>query len=204
MVMADPAADGLCELVRQARAGSNDAATAVYERCRAPLLAVIRGMLAKPLHKIEDADDLLNETFAEIFRGTLSDQALHSPETLLQYMKTVARNNVRNAIRKYLCTQRFNLRAEVPLAAAPAQKASELSPADHAMLAEFLELTDADLAEHSFASAQLITKYLFCGFEVREIAEFLHISQRHVLHLIDKAKQQLSGGGGVNGEVKSF
>jgi RNA polymerase sigma factor (sigma-70 family) len=196
--MADPSKGDLRELVRQAQPGSNDAAAEVCERCRAPLTAVIRSLLDKPSRKILDVDDLLNETFAEIFTSKFSEQVFESSDTLLQYMKAIARNNVCDATRKYLHSERFSVRAEAPLDAAQAECANELSPADCLMLAEFIELTDTDLGEHPRVSAALNTKYVFCGYSVPEIATLLNTSQRNVQHLIERAKQQLSGG--INGE----
>jgi hypothetical protein len=50
-----------------------------------------------------------NETFVKIFTTRFTDEVLRSPETLWWYLRRIAENNVRDANRKYLDSQRYNL-----------------------------------------------------------------------------------------------
>jgi hypothetical protein len=44
-----------------------ESARIVYERCRQPLLMVIRKVIPEPIRRLEDSDDFLQSTFAKLF-----------------------------------------------------------------------------------------------------------------------------------------
>jgi len=125
--------DDLLALVRQAQAGSNQAAHTLLERCREPLLIVIRKLLSPVLRRLYDSNDFLAETLAAIFMKHFSDEVLESPESFWLYLKKTAENKVRDAQRKYLVAKRRDLRREVPLeeiGIADELLSKGLSPAD--------------------------------------------------------------------------
>lgn len=92
----------LIELVRQTQAGDSDSARELYDRCREPLLFVIRRFMSPPLRRLFDSDDLLVEAFADVCKKHFTDNVLKSSETLWQYLKMMARNKVVDAHRKFL------------------------------------------------------------------------------------------------------
>src|SRR5437867_6782261 len=99
----------LTALIHLAQAGSAEASQVLFDRCRKPLLAVIRHIIQPRLRQLYDSDDFLAETFIEIFTTYFNDEILRSPETLWPYLKRIAENKVRDANRKYLHTQRYNI-----------------------------------------------------------------------------------------------
>src|SRR5437867_52272 len=66
----------LGDLVRDAQAGSSDAATKVYERCRRPLLAAIRRVMSPELRRLFDSDDFLIDALTEVFLHQIPDEVL--------------------------------------------------------------------------------------------------------------------------------
>src|SRR6516225_9066978 len=107
--------DDLVILVRRAQEGCAESARMVYERCREPLLRVIRKVIPQPLRRLEDSDDFLQSTFTQIFTRHFSDEVLRGPETLWPYLKRIAENQVRDARRKYLVAEKHQLCRDVPL-----------------------------------------------------------------------------------------
>jgi DNA-directed RNA polymerase specialized sigma24 family protein len=149
--------DDLVDLVRQAQDGSDEAAQAVFDRCRGPLLAVIRQVIFRPLRRLFDSDDLLLSAFAEVFTRHFSDEVLRSPATLWPYLKRIAENKVRDAGRKYLVTRRHDIRRDIPLdLLTPKEEpvSKNLSPED---LAIFNELVDERL-DHLLGQLRMLDR----------------------------------------------
>ncbi len=131
------------ELIRQAQAGSQEAAGLVYERCREPLLAVIRKGLSHPLRRLYDSDDFLNDALAEVFSRKFSAEVLDSPQALAAYLRRIAENKVRDAARKRLLSKRFTIVLEESFDAARINEmepcSTEFTPEEALVLRELVE-----------------------------------------------------------------
>jgi RNA polymerase sigma factor (sigma-70 family) len=186
--------DDLLELVRQAQAGSNQAAHTLLERCREPLLIVIRKLLSPVLRRLYDSNDFLAETFAAIFMKHFSDEVLESPESFWLYLKKTAQNKVRDAQRKYLVAKRRDLRREVPLDEIGIGKelwSNELSPADALLLKELVE----DRLEHLMKQVPplmaAILELLLQGYNSVEIAHLLGLQPKRVYRAMEWLRNKI-------------
>jgi RNA polymerase sigma factor (sigma-70 family) len=184
--------DDLLDLVRRAQAGSAEAARALFERCREPLLAVIRKYLHPPLRKLYDSDDFLMETFVVIFTRHFSDEVLNSPESLWPYLNKIAENKVRDAERKHLNGHRRDLTREVSLEEIIREPWSkELSPADALLLKELVEDRLEDLVNQVPPLLGAILKHLIQGNNSAEIAHGLHLEPKRVYRAMEWLRRKI-------------
>ena len=187
--------EDILNLVRQAQAGSGQAAAKLVERCREPLLAVIRKILSRPLRRLNDSDDFLLETFNAIFTKHFRDEVLKSPESLWRYLKVIAENKVHDAQRKYL-GERHDLSREVPLDERRGQKelwSQELSPAEALLLKELVEERLEDLLERVPPLMAAIIELLLQGYNGVEIARRLGLEPTRVYRAIEWLRNKIMG-----------
>ncbi len=186
--------DDLLELVRQAQAGSDQAARTLLERCREPLLTVIRRLLSPVLRRLYDSTDFLAETFAAIFTKHFSDEVLKSPESLWFYLKKTAENKVRDAQRKFLATKRHDLRREVlveDIRIADEFCSKELSPADALLLKELVEDRLDHLMNEVPPLMAAILKLSLQGYLGTEIAAQLGLEPRRVYRAMEWLRKKI-------------
>jgi RNA polymerase sigma factor (sigma-70 family) len=187
--------DDLLDLVRQSQAGSDQAARILLERCREPLLSVIRKLLPHTLRRLFDSDDFLAETFTVIFTKHFSDEVLGSPESFWFYLKTTAENKVRDARRKYLFAKRRDLRREVPFEEIERSQeelwSKELSPADALLLKDLVEDRLKDLVERVPPLLGAILKLVLEGYNGIEIAGRLGVEPKRVYRALEWLKDKI-------------
>src|SRR5947209_1082050 len=87
----------LVTIVRRAQAGSDDAAEEFVARFGPVLRAYLVPGLSGPLHRLLDADDLLQATLATILCSHFDDAILATPAGLWAYLRRIARNKLSNA-----------------------------------------------------------------------------------------------------------
>ena len=87
-----PSASNLLDL---ARAGDPGALCRLVERHRAVLLERIRLMLGEGARRQADSTDFLQEIFVEVL-GKIQGSDFHDERSLLRWMTTVARNDIRD------------------------------------------------------------------------------------------------------------
>lgn len=184
----------LVGLLRRAQAGSAEAARFFFDRCREPLLAVIRRVIIPPLRRLYDSDDFLVDTLAFVFSRHFSDEVLQSPETLLLYLKRIAENKVRDATRKYLLSERYNLRRDVSLDSLNTEEglpSRDLSPEDVLMLKELVEERLDDLIHQLPIMLQHIVVLILRGHNGLQIAHRLHVDPKRVYRAIAWLKRKI-------------
>lgn len=190
--------DDLVTLVRQAQEGCADSARLVYERCRAPLLMVIRKVIPQPVRRLEDSEDFLQSTFTRIFTRHFSDEVLRGPETLWPYLKRIAENQVRDARRKYLVAEKHQLGRDVPLEVLGDQHESlechDISAEEALLLKELVEDRLDDMIRQLPRLLRPIVKLLLEGYNGPEIAHQLDIDMKRVYRAIDWLKKQVMKG----------
>ncbi len=184
--------DDLLDLVRRAQAGSADSAQILFDRCRQPLLAVIRKVLLPRLRKLYDSDDFLAETFAAIFTRHFSDDVLDSPESLWPYLRKIAENKVRDAERKHLAGKRRDLAREVSLDKTHDElRSNDLSPLETLLLKELVEDRLEDLVSQVPPLLGAILELLLQGFTSAEIAHRLKLETKRVYRAMDWLKSKI-------------
>jgi len=184
-------------LIFQAQAGSNEASQLLFDRCRKPLLAVIRHTIQPRLRNLYDSDDFLNEAFIAIFTTYFTDEILRSPETLWPYLKRIAENKVRDANRKYLLTHRYNINSTVSLESLQPENRDEslcaydLSPEEAFLLKELVEERLVYLVSQLPTLMQKIVRLLLGGATTGEIAHRLGVEPKRVYRAMDWLKKKI-------------
>jgi RNA polymerase sigma factor (sigma-70 family) len=184
--------EDLLELVRRAQAGSAHSAQILFERCRQPLLAVIRKVLLPPLRRLYDSDDFLAETFAAIFTRHFSDDVLDSPESLWPYLRRIAENKGRDTERRHLVGKRRDLAREVPLEKSHDELWSkDLSPLEALLLKELVEDRLEDLVNQVPPLMRAILELLLQGNNSAEIAHRLDLEPKRVYRAMEWLKGKI-------------
>jgi RNA polymerase sigma factor (sigma-70 family) len=187
----------LTTLTRLAQGGSASASQVLFDRCRTPLLAVIRDTIQPPLRRLYDSDDFLGETFIQIFTTYFTDEILRSPDTLWPYLKRIAENKVRDANRKYLHTERHNINRVTSLESMGKEErdvclwARDISPTDALLLKELVEERLVHLVSQLPAMMQKIIQLLLGGATTGAIAQRLGVEPKRVYRAMDWLKKQI-------------
>jgi DNA-directed RNA polymerase specialized sigma24 family protein len=184
----------LVALLRRAQDGSDEAARAVFDRCRQPLLAVIRKVIRRPIRRLYDSDDFLLSTFKEIFTRHFSDEVLCNPDTLWPYLKRIAENKVRDVEHKYLVSESYRIDRDVPLhqlAEDQVPKSREFSPDEMLIFKELVEERLEHLIQQLPVLLQNVVDLLLEGNSGIEIAVLLGIEPKRVYRAINWLKSKI-------------
>ena len=187
--------DDLVALVRQSQEGSQEAAQLLFDRCRGPLLAVIRRVICPPLRRLYDSDDFLADTFAEIFARHFTDEVLQSPARLWPYLKRIAENKVCDAERKHLGSQRHNIRREVSLDELKSEEclwSTDLGPDEVLILNEVVEERLDDLIVQLPSMLQRIVRLLRQGNNGLQISHRLGVEPKRVYRAMAWLKRKIA------------
>jgi RNA polymerase sigma-70 factor, ECF subfamily len=103
------------ELLRQARAGSSVALGQLLELYRSYLALLARLQIGRRLRGKVDAADLVQETFLEAHRSWAQFRGASEGE-LIQWLRQILASKLSELIRRYLGTQRRDVRLERDLA----------------------------------------------------------------------------------------
>ncbi len=122
-------AEARIRLLAEARAGSAEALGNVLESCRRYLLLVAERNLDPQLRAKGGASDLVQETFLEAQRDFAGFHGNSEPE-LLAWLSRVLLNNLGNFSRRYVDTNKRDIRREISLQAGDSSTAAERGPAD--------------------------------------------------------------------------
>jgi RNA polymerase sigma factor (sigma-70 family) len=187
----------LTALISLAQAGSAEASQVLFDRCRKPLLAVIRHVIQPRLRQLYDSDDFLAETFIEIFTTFFTTAVLNSPKTLWPYLKKIAENKVRDANRKYLHTLRYNINRIKSLESLEAGEreeclwAKDLSPDEAVFVKELVEERLVYLVSQLPTLMRRIIELLLAGATTAEIAHQLSVEPKRVYRAMEWLKKKI-------------
>jgi DNA-directed RNA polymerase specialized sigma24 family protein len=113
-----PDPEALEELVRRTRAGSQEAATALYARYHCYVLELIgRSYLSggHRLRKLFDADDLAQEVWMTVFRKIREGATFASERAFVAFLRAVTKNCFRKLYRNHIVRAKRSLYREVRL-----------------------------------------------------------------------------------------
>jgi RNA polymerase sigma factor (sigma-70 family) len=176
----------LVALLRRAQDGYNDAARIVFDRCRDPLLAVIRHMMQPRLRRLYDSEDFLLSAFTEIFTKHFNDDVLRGPETLWPYLKRIAENKVRDATRHHLASPARDLYRDVSTEDfSELLESKELSPCELLMLEELVAERLQNLLMQLPRFLKEIVQLTLDGHNSAEIAWRLRMEPKRVHRALD-------------------
>jgi RNA polymerase sigma factor (sigma-70 family) len=102
-------------LMRKAMAGSDAAARKLFESYEMVLLQAIRRKLNKKVRSKFDSTDFAQDVWASFFARPVESRVFDSPENLLAFLTTLAKNKVTDAIRQHLTVQRYDVHREQSL-----------------------------------------------------------------------------------------
>lgn len=113
------------ELVRRAKAGDEDAANALFERCVPLLRRWARGRLPRFAREMEDTEDLVQDTVVNTLRSLRGFEQRHEG-ALQAYLRQAVLNRIRDLIRRagrHPVTADVDSDAQVDQAASPLDQA---------------------------------------------------------------------------------
>lgn len=99
-------------LLRRAQNGCPEAARALFDRYREPVLRAVRRRLHPRLRSVYDSEDFVQTVFKSFFREPLD---FAGPAALVAFLTEVAGNKVAEAFRAKLVYHKQNLNRETPL-----------------------------------------------------------------------------------------
>jgi len=173
--------DSTLELLRRAQAGDSVALESLLERFRDPLLERIRLMMGGQARCSAESLDFLQGMFLEVIQG-LEGVHVRDEQSLLRWMTTIARNNIRDHVRRTReralesltasCLCRSDLENDVP------------SPPSEAAVQEDVHTLIEALLELAPDHRRVIELRDLDELRFREIAELMDRSEDavHVLH----------------------
>lgn len=178
-------------LFQQVVDGSEDAARQLQEQYGQYIMMAVRQKLSQQMRSKYDSLDFVQDVWLSFFRMT--DRAFDSPEHLIGYLVTMARNKVTDAKRERMDTLKRDIRREEPLASSIEGQerqqvfAREGTPSEAAVSAEMWERM---LVGQPPAYRKVLTM-LRDGCTQGEVAEQLNLCLKTVQRIQSKALQRV-------------
>jgi len=184
-------------------AGSEDAVWQLAETYTPYIIRAVRDLLPKTVRLRLDSQDFAQILWASLLLGGTDLTRLETPEQLIKFLATAARNRVRDATRHYLYTQKMNITRELRLDDVrvkerghrrSANKSGEPmsrdpSPSQYAMLRERWARVMADASDRD----QKILRMRLSGASFEKISHDLKIdpstAQRAIQRFIEKLSE---------------
>lgn len=163
------------ELVRRYHDGDDDALNRLFARYYDRVLRIVRIRMGKGLRSRMDSVDIVQNTFGAALAG-LDDFQMHEPGSLIQWLSTIAENQLRGAA-DYLGAQKRDSRLEVALAGIKSQlhsgefvfepEAQVVSPIEGASHAEVREILDECVAQlpDDYREVILLRNFAGCSWD---------------------------------------
>jgi RNA polymerase sigma-70 factor (ECF subfamily) len=188
--------DQTIQLIRQARAGSNDALGRLLNGCRGYLLRIAGDDLDPRLQAKGGASDIVQETFLEAHRD-FGEFKGDSEQELLAWLRQRIQYRVAKFVRSYRHTAKRAAAREVSLdegsssAVGPVLAASQLSPSEHALAEERDHLLEQAM-EHLPDDYRRVIQLRYCeGLAFDEIGAVLARSPNSARKLWARAIERL-------------
>ncbi len=177
-------------LIREVRAGSQDAAWQLIENYSSKILRVVRRELPDTLRKKFDSQDFLQVVWASVFREPQRLTGFDSPDQLAAFLGGIAANKVKMEKRRRFHGQKHNVNLERALEDSEAKAGStiqtnEPSPEQIAIARERWERMMDELSD----DYKKIVELRLAGNSVREIAQILGKHEGTVHRAIRKIEQ---------------
>ncbi len=186
------------ELLSSAMDGDEDALACLLRRCEPDVRRVLVGGIPKRFRSLLNEDDVVQQTFTDAF---LDIQDFHptGPDSFRAWLKTVARNNLREVLRSLEADKRGGGRRRVSTDPSDAslalidalQDPTRTTPSRHAARGEIDAVLRQAIRRLPDAYRQVIQLYDLEGRPVRELAEMLDRSPGAVFLLRNRALRRL-------------
>jgi DNA-directed RNA polymerase specialized sigma24 family protein len=182
----------LGELVRQAQAGSAEAAQALHDRLRPILLGVIRRKMGYFPRSAFDSEDVLQLVMKSIFMGDHAGVIPEDARGWERYFARMTTYKTYNQIRKYCAAQCRTVRRETPLEDVQAGRPEVLfsrDPSPSKTLGHHEQLERFLAGQPRLYRRALVL--LYDGNRPREVAQLLQVPEQLVKRLQTKLRQAL-------------
>ena len=103
------------DLIKRVQEGSQEAAKELIALYGAHILHAVRNKLHQRLRSKFDSFDFVQDVWASFFTDIPQKRVFKSPEDLVGFLTTVARNKVAQAVRTRMQRQKYNVNREIPL-----------------------------------------------------------------------------------------
>lgn len=164
------------ELLEAYRAGSEDAAAALFKRYFLRLTELVRAKRGGRRDHLEGTSDVAQSVFRSFFRKSRDGEVnISDDSSLWPYLATITLNKVKNRVR-FWNRQRRDQGRHLPLDAGPDPLEEGPSPEEASLLEELLETLLAQFSPRR----QKILQGLLDGKSPAEIAEELKTSLRTI------------------------
>src|SRR5229473_8693474 len=170
---------GFSQLLRQAQAGSDQAARDLVDRFGPFILRVIRNRLDKRLRSVFDSADFSQAVWASFFALPIQKYHFQEPEDLIRFLQEVTRNKIVEQVRRRLGTKSHQIRREIPLENSQNVIAPTATASQEAIARERWRNALAKQPHH-----QEILHGVRDGLSQKEIAKRMGISERTVRRAI--------------------
>jgi RNA polymerase sigma-70 factor (subfamily 1) len=188
---------GFKELLARARAGSEQALGVLLESCRVSLSTVTLRLKAHHLNRKEGEADLLQDTFLEAVRDFHTFQGNTKAE-LLVWVGQIARNNLRDLVRKWYGGEKRRVDLEISLDSGNASPHlrklladADPSPVERSAEQEFRDLWDQAAAGLSVTYRLVIRLSIIEGQPLKEVGRQLACSAEAARKLRFRALRDL-------------
>lgn len=176
-----------CELLEQAGAGSEDAAGRLFSLYGDHVLRVVRRMLHQRMRSKVDSQDFLQSVWGSLFTGQTDWNRFETPDQLVAFLATIARNKVVEEFRRRFQTQKHRIDREVRIDDSKKGLREVISttgptPSELAIAKETWDRVTAEASPRDREILLMKSK----GFTCRDIAKQLGINERTVRRTLKK------------------
>ncbi len=177
---------GFSQLIEQARAGSEEAATVLFETYQPHVMRVVRRRLAHELRSKFDSHDFAQAVWSSFFNNRHELLSTNSPEQLVSLLAVMARNKVYDEIRRRH-TKKHDVHRETSIdrcatdgEGAPPLEGRLSTPSNYIIARETLDGIMEPLTDEHRQVVDLRIK----GYSVKEVAEQTGLSERTVRRIV--------------------
>jgi eukaryotic-like serine/threonine-protein kinase len=176
------------ELLQLYREGRGDAATEIFDRYMARLLALVRGRIGAKLRRRIDAEDVVQSGYRSFFIHAKADAyQLEEAGDLWRLLAGIALNKLHGQIEKQTAAKR-SIRAELPADEFAANVvAPEPTAAEIVAIVEEVHLAIGQLSDNE----RLVVTSHLQGQGIAEISAALDKSERTVRRLLASAREKI-------------
>lgn len=172
-------------LLDQARIGSKDAVCRLFETHRQSLCRLFRSLLTRPLRRIFDSEDFVQELAVKLWTHDLPRDVFLSDSAFSAYLKVTAKNILHDYERRYLVLKKRNLHRDRAVQQFRAKLATAQPPANTVDIKELFEDWSTDLSPVQ----RRVVLLMRAGHDQHSIAVQLKISERTLRRMLHRLSQ---------------
>jgi RNA polymerase sigma factor (sigma-70 family) len=184
-------AESFDHLMQRVRDGCDDAARELWQRYGNYILRVVRRQLQQKASSKFDSEDLAQQVWGSFFARPEESLHFNTPDELLAFLASVARNKATDEYRRHFVLQKRNVNRETSLDGSAAWVVSTVAsddPTPSKALSQIEEL-ERLTADRSVRTATVVDLFA-AGHSTEQIARRLHLHKNTVLQVLQRVAQQ--------------